>query len=238
METQSQARISSQDVLTAVSNHLQELRATITEPTRVREEALASQLGVSRTPIREALIRLESVGMVSLRPGKGALLMPVTDAEYLEWLQIREQLEGLATREAALNASQRDVDQLRAIFRPFREGTISGDVHAAYAEANVRFHKEVMRLCGNELLSRIWAAFGHLQTSSRRQTIARLHRREDSLAEHLAIIDAIEARDAAKAEELARQHVRTLANAVQLLLGDVVTAQVEGIGVLRNTIAE
>jgi DNA-binding GntR family transcriptional regulator len=220
LDRPSQRRNSGPNVLSAVSSHLQELRSTITEPIRVREEALASQLGVSRTPVREALIRLEGVGMVSLRPGRGAILMPVTDAEYLEWLQIREQLEGLATHEAALNASQRDVDQLRSIFRPFQEGAIDGDVHAAYAQANVLFHKEVMRLCGNALLSRIWAAFGHLQTSCRRQTIARLERREDSLAEHLAIIDAIEARDAARAEDLARRHVRTLADAVRHWLGN------------------
>lgn len=223
MNEQPQTKLSSQEVLGAVSKHLQALRASSDEPIRVREEELASQLGVSRTPVREALIRLESVGMISLRPGKGALLMPVTDEEYLEWLQIREQLEGLATREAALNASQRDVDGLRAIFLPFQGGPIDKDANVAYAEANVLFHKEVMRLCGNDLLSRMWAAFGHLQTSYRRQTIARLHRRDDSLAEHLAIIDAIEERDAEKADTLARRHVQALAVAVRQSLAKTST---------------
>lgn len=213
-------KLSSQQVLSAVSAHLQVLRSTITEPIRVREEALAAQVGVSRTPVREALIRLESVGMVSLRPGKGALLMPVTDAEYLEWLQIREQLEGLTTREAALNASQRDVDHLRAIFRPFLTPSDDAEVHLRYAEANVLFHQEIMRLCGNDLLSRMWAAFGHLQTSHKRKTIARLHRREASLAEHMAIIDAIERRDAEMAEALAKQHVNALSAAVRASLAD------------------
>lgn len=223
MSDQPQTKLSSQEVLGAVSKHLQSLRASIDEPIRVREEELASQLGVSRTPVREALIRLESVGMISLRPGKGALLMPVTDEEYLEWLQIREQLEGLATREAALNASQRDVDGLRAIFLPFQGGRFDKDVNVAYAEANVFFHKEVMRLCGNDLLARMWAAFGHLQTSYRRQTIARLHRRDDSLAEHLEIIDAIEQRDAEKADALARRHVQALAAAVRQSLAKTST---------------
>ncbi|KDB58178.1 iron dependent repressor, N-terminal DNA-binding domain protein, partial [Bordetella bronchiseptica A1-7] len=88
-----------------VSALLRDMMKDITEPVRVREEDLANQLGVSRTPVREALIRLESTGMVHLRPGRGALLTPVTDEEYIEWLQLREQLEGFATREAALNAS-------------------------------------------------------------------------------------------------------------------------------------
>jgi len=208
-------KLSSHDVYSAVSKHLQAMRENLDEPVRVREEALASQLGVSRTPVREALIRLESVGMISLRPGKGALLMPVTDTDYLEWLQIREHLEGLSTREAALNASQRDVDGLRAIFLPFKDGVQGDESHHAYAEANVQFHQEVMRLCANDLLSRMWATFGHLQTSYRRQTIARLHRRSDSLAEHMDIIDAIERRDADRAEALARRHVRALADAVR-----------------------
>lgn len=215
MSDSSQDKPASQRVFDAVNEHLLSLRADITEPLRVREEALAEQLGVSRTPVREALIRLESVGMISLRPGRGALLMPVSDLEYLEWLQIREQLEGLATREAALNASKRDVDQLRAIFAPF-QSTASGEgAGLEYAKANVFFHKEIMRLCGNSLLARIWDSFGHLQTSFRRRTIARLHRREESLKQHMEIIDAIEKRDADHAELLAKSHVRALALAVK-----------------------
>jgi len=218
MEKESHSKQSSQRVLEAVSDYLQTLRGDITEPIRVREEALAEQLGVSRTPVREALIRLESSGMVSLRPGRGALLMPVTDTDYLEWLQIREQLEGLATREAALNASQRDVDQLRAIFAPFLGEHADAAPDADYAKANVFFHQEIMRLCGNNLLSRTWDSFAPLQISFRRQTISRLHRRSESLLEHLAIIDAIESRDIELAEGLAKKHVRTLALAVKRAL--------------------
>ncbi|WP_171962633.1 GntR family transcriptional regulator [Bordetella trematum] len=204
-----------QGVFEAVNAHLQQLREGLTEPLRVREEALAEQLGVSRTPVREALIRLQGGGMVQLRPGRGALLMPVTDAEYLEWVQIREQLEGLATYEAALNATKRDVEELRALFAPFQTASEPADSHAAYAQANVRFHSAIMRLSANGMLARIWESFGHLQTSRQRQTIARLHRREDSLREHLAIIDAIDRRDAEQAGELARAHVRSLARALR-----------------------
>ncbi len=189
---------------------LNDMMKDITEPIRVREEDLANQLGVSRTPVREALIRLESTGLVSLRPGRGALLSPVTDDEYVEWLQLREVLEGFAAREAALNASQRDVERLHALFEPFLGE--EGPEHAAeaYAQANVAFHKEIMALANNLLLERVWAAFGHRQTTYRRQTIKRLHRSSDSLRDHLAIIDAIARRDADLAEQLARAHVRDL----------------------------
>lgn len=205
-----QKKAGSQSVYEDVSALLRDMMKDITEPVRVREEDLANQLGVSRTPVREALIRLESTGMVHLRPGRGALLTPVTDEEYIEWLQLREQLEGFATREAALNASQRDVQRLRALFAPFiglEEDTFAP---VPYGQANVAFHKEIIALANNRLLERVWAAFGHRQTTFRRQTIKRLHRFSTSLREHLAIIDAIERRDAELAEKLARQHVRTL----------------------------
>jgi len=215
MNTKVSPKSTSLDVFEAVSAHLSELRAAITEPVRVREEDLASQLGVSRTPVREALIRLDSTGLISLRPGRGALLQPVSDRDYLEWLQLREQLEGFAAREAALNASQRDVQTLRALFEPFLEPGVAEAKAAEYSHATVAFHTEVIRLARNHLLERVWASFGHRQTSYRRRTIARLHRSADSLREHLQIIDAIERRDADQAEALARAHVHELYVAVE-----------------------
>lgn len=197
-------------VLEAVSAHLLALQAQITEPVRVRAEELANQLGVSRTPVREALIRLESTGVITLRPGRGALLEPVSDRDYLEWLQLREPLEGVAAREAALNASKRDVETLRALFVPFADEAEIERQPARYAQANVAFHELLMELADNQLLARAWAAFGHRQMSYRRQTISRLHRGNDSLREHLSIIDAIEQRDADLAERRARAHVCTL----------------------------
>lgn len=199
-----------ESVFDDVSALLRERMRGITEPVPVRESELANQLGVSRTPVREALIRLETTGMISLRPGKGALLSPVSDKDYIEWLQLREQLEGFATREAALNASQRDVERLKAIFEQFVAEDESEAEQDAYGKANVLFHKEIIKLADNSLLEKVWHAFGHRQTTYRRQTIKRLHRSCDSLREHLAIIDAIEQRDADLAERLAREHVRAL----------------------------
>src|SRR5690606_31295077 len=132
-----QKKAGAQSVFEDVSALLRDMMKDITEPVRVREEDLANQLGVSRTPVREALIRLESTGMVHLRPGRGALLTPVTDAEYIEWLQLREQLEGFATREAALNASPRDVERLRAVFAPFIGLDEDARAPAAYGQANL-----------------------------------------------------------------------------------------------------
>lgn len=210
MTKKTTSRTTSAGVFEAVSAHLNELRSEITEPVRVREEDLANQLGVSRTPIREALIRLNSTGLISLQPGRGALLQPLSDRDYLEWLQLREQLEGFAAHEAALNASKRDVLALRGIFEPFIEPGEAEAKSALYAKANVTFHVEMIRLANNRLLERVWAFFGHRQTSYRRKTIVRLNRSAESLREHFEIIDAIERRDSDQAESLARAHVRQL----------------------------
>ncbi|WP_322999445.1 GntR family transcriptional regulator [Castellaniella sp.] len=210
-----QKRKASQSVYEDVRTLLGDMMQGLTEPIRVREDELAAQLGVSRTPVREALIRLESTGLISLRPGRGALLSPVTDGEYLEWLQLREVLEGFAAREAALNASQRDVERLRALFEPFLTSSVDDRDAGAYAQANVTFHEEIVALANNRLLEQVWAAFGHRQTTFRRQTIKRLHRGADSLREHLAMIDAIAQRDADQADRLARAHVHALFDAFQ-----------------------
>jgi len=205
-----QASTPERPVFESVSTLLHDMMRKIAAPIRVREEDLANQLGVSRTPVREALIRLESTGMVRLHPGRGAVLSPVTDEEYIEWLQLRELLEGFAAREAALNASQRDVERLHALFAPFVGLDESNCPQDAYAQANVTFHQALITLAQNHLLARVWRAFGHRQTMYRRHTIKRLHRFSHSLREHLGIIEAIAQRDAALAETLARQHVRSL----------------------------
>ena len=186
-----QKKAGAQSVFEDVSALLRDMMKDITEPVRVRE----------------AWIRLESTGMVHLRPGRGALLTPVTDEEYIEWLQLREQLEGFATREAALNASQRDVERLRALFAPFIGLDEDAFAPVPYGQANVAFHKEIIALANNRLLERVWAAFGHRQTTYRRQTIKRLHRFGTSLREHLAIIDAIERHDASAAGDIVRAHM-------------------------------
>src|SRR5690554_1063335 len=114
----------------AVRSHVLELIKKIDEPVRVREEELAKKLGVSRTPVRQALARLGQEGIIKLEPRRGALLSPMTQEDYLEWLKLRVELEALAAREAALNASQRDVDTLRAIFAPFTDDNIDEKIDA------------------------------------------------------------------------------------------------------------
>ena len=192
----------------SVRAHVLGLVKSIQEPVWVREEELAKKLGVSRTPVREALLRLGQEGILTIEPRRGALLSPLSPGDYIEWLKLRVELEAFATREAALNASKRDVDALRAIFSPFNDDNID-ELISEYAAANVEFHAAVIRLAANSLLEKVWKSFGH-RDMLKTKTIERLKRARHSLAEHKALIDAIEKRDAALADRLARQHVEGL----------------------------
>lgn len=195
-------------VYQSVRDYVLDLARRIDEPVRIREQDLAEKLGVSRTPVRQALLRLGQDGILTLEAHKGAVLAPTTTRDYLDWLKIRVELEGFAAREAALNASKRDVDALRAIFSEFDEASLDKKAKA-YAAANVEFHAAIMKLADNPLLERIWASFGH-RGMIKTRTIQRLDRSRQSLREHLALIDAIEQRDAQKAQSLAREHVEGL----------------------------
>jgi DNA-binding GntR family transcriptional regulator len=195
-------------------------------PVRVREEELAAELGVSRTPVREAMRRLEQEGLVSFRPRRGARLMPTSLPEYLEWLSIREVREGLAAREVAAHGAADVADRLRAVFAGFDEaGALARP--AEYAEANTAFHALLIRESRNSLLDKTWQSFGHLKMSGLR-FIERLNRGAQSFHEHYGIIDAIAARDPDRAEMLARSHVRLLRDQAKASLTDFDTLKQNG----------
>lgn len=196
------------EVYLSIRNRVLSMASTIEEPVRLREEDVAQALGVSRTPVREALKRLGQEGLLDLQPRRGAVLMPVAPKEYRDWLKLRAELEAFAASEAAMNATKHDVDHMRALFAPFHEGNLK-DSADLYAQANVDFHAYLIRLAGNSILEKIWGSFGHGQMM-RAKTIERLNRAHDSLHEHLSIIDAIDKRDAPLAALLAKQHALEL----------------------------
>ncbi|ABE29370.1 FCD domain protein [Paraburkholderia xenovorans LB400] len=137
---------------------------------------------------------------------------PDSQATYLAWLQIREQLEAIGAREAAQHVTARDIAQLRALFRPYsRKGFIAQHELADYAEIDLRFHQQIVRLSGNRALQRLWALFGHEQMQMvKANTIESLDRAQVSLQDHLAIIDALESAEPERCALLCKQHIRAL----------------------------
>lgn len=171
---------------------------------RIREEEIAARLGVSRTPVREALSRLQHHGLLESAP-EGLAVTELSRNQVLELYAMREMLEGAAARFAAQHASTYDVDDLRRHAASFEAAKGDPDRLAAI---NIAFHRAIYEAAHNRYLLRtldeLHDALALLQTT----TFTVDGRYEGSVAEHGRIIAAIAARDADTAEREARDHIR------------------------------
>jgi DNA-binding GntR family transcriptional regulator len=167
------------------------------------ESDLARQLGVSRQPVREALHRLEAEGWVDLRPSQGAFVHVPTDREVNQLLDVRELLEAETARLAARSATPEAAAALRAIWKDGVEAARSGDFDRS-AVANNAFHAEIAARAGNEVLAQL-AGIVSRRTRWYYRLVAPV-RGEESWAEHLELIEAIEAGDGERAAAIGRSH--------------------------------
>ncbi|MEV5010338.1 GntR family transcriptional regulator [Streptomyces sp. NPDC093064] len=167
------------------------------------ETELAGQLGVSRQPVREALQRLNTEGWVDLRPAQGAFVHEPTEDEADQLLVVRGLLEAEAARLAAAGAGDEAPARLRELCEEGERALRSDDVDAVVV-ANAAFHSYVMELAANSVLAELSA-----QVDRRMRwfytPIART-RGEHSWREHRELIDAIEAGDEQRAQQLMRAH--------------------------------
>ncbi len=170
--------------------------------TQMKESDLVRKLGVSRTPIREALNQLSKEGIIEIFPRKGAFVKNCTKEEVIEILILREVLEGVAARLATLQMSDGLIEKLETLFKDFQKGSID------YAQADEQFHSEIIQASGStRLVGLVNNLTDSLQMLDMRAVSFRYPERiKESLAEHLKIIDAFRARDAVMAENLTREH--------------------------------
>jgi DNA-binding GntR family transcriptional regulator len=181
-----------------------ELRLRPGEP--LREVALAEQLGVSKTPLREAFARLEQEGLVETTSFKGAVVTGYSERDLNEIYELRALLEGAAARAAAEHSTDETLGALRDLVVRSRESRDVGDL-TGLAELLGRFDAIVYEQVTNE---RIGALIDNLRahlTRIGKLTEAIPGRVEASVEEHAAIVDAIVARDPDEAERLMRAHI-------------------------------
>ena len=174
------------------------------------ETELARQLGVSRQPEREALHRLEAEGWVDLRPNQGAFVHVPTDREVDQLLDVRELLEVETARLAARTVTPDQLARLRAICRDGEAAVAAGDTER-FVSLNNSFHAALAEVGGNAVLAELSAIVGR-----RARWYYRLvapMREHESCAEHLAMVEAIEAADGDQAAKVARSHVERTRNA-------------------------
>ena len=181
---------------------------------RLDERQLSEELGVSRTPVRDALCRLENEGFVRTVPRRGAFVARKTKKEILEMLVVWAALESMAARLITERASDEEIASLRGLFASYDGDGV--DTHIdEYSETNIRFHQALLQISHCDLLSSMTEnLFIHMR-SIRMRTIHEQNRAVRSIKDHLHIIEALEARDADLAERLVRQHTLDLAAHVE-----------------------
>ena len=176
---------------------------------RLDERRMAEQLGVSRTPVREALNRLEQEGFVTIQARKGIFINKKELPETLELIKVWAALESMAARLACEEATDGDIGQLRAMAAQFSQDRAKADLDE-YSEANIQFHGAVMRISGCSKLQELSEnVFAHLKPI-RRRAMRDSTRTDRSVVDHMNIIEAIECRDADLAGRLVREHTLRL----------------------------
>jgi DNA-binding GntR family transcriptional regulator len=188
---------------------------------RIIEQEVCEQVGLSRSPVREALRQLASEGLVEFNPRRGARVADITASEVLEVFQIFEELETLSTRLAARRITREHLGRLRKLLPEMREAVASNDVRA-YWGLNAQFHDTLYEASGNGKLRLLLANLGKQITRFRIAALATPGRMAASLAEHRTLVKALRSGDEAAATGLARTSVAHACRALtdRLRLGE------------------
>jgi len=175
---------------------------------KIYQEKLAIDLGISRTPLVNALKKLEQERLIIAIPRKGFYVRDFSKEEMVNIFELREVLEGLAARRASLRISDSQIKKLNDLFTGLKTSEASGSVEK-YAKADRRFHHFLIKLGGDDLLFNIIETYSVIAFSYLVKFRGGLVRPpKETLPEHLAIIEAIINRDPEMAEQAARTHFK------------------------------
>ncbi len=181
---------------------------------RLDERALGEQLGVSRTPVREAISRLEQEGLVRNIARRGAFIVRKTKVEILDMIDVWAALESMAARLATIRSSDVEIASLRRDFTSFDDSEEARARIDEYSETNVRFHQRIIQLGKSSLITQMSDQLFFHMRAIRARTIRERDRVSRSVIDHIRIIEAIEERDSYHAEQLVRDHALELAKHV------------------------
>lgn len=189
------------------------LRGELKPGERLLEIHLANKLGVSRTPIREAIRKLELEGLVLMIPRKGAVVAEITEKSLRDVLEVRRALEELAMKLACEKILDEEIEELKAASKEFENALKTGDV-TVYAEADVKFHDIIYRTTDNQRLIQLLYNLREQMYRYRVEYLKREDSHETLLAEHQYIIETLEKRDAKEAVKAVCEHIDNQVTAV------------------------
>lgn len=188
--------------------HLRDLivRGTLAPGSKVQEQILCDQYGVSRTPLREALRSLAAEGLVVLTPRRGAAIAEVTRRDLEEAFPIVGALEALAGELACQNVTDVEIDRARLLQRQLVEAHDREDL-AKYSAANAEIHQLILSAAGNPTLTQLLKSLDGRVRRARYMVNISGVRWAAAVAEHQVILEALEARDGKKLGEILKVHI-------------------------------
>lgn len=191
-----------------VFNKLREdiLSGKYSQNDELKETTISLELGVSRTPVREALRQLELEGLVNIIPNKGAYVNGISEKDIHDIYSIRSYLEGLCAKWACEYITQEQIDNLEEVVY-LSEFHIKKEHHEQVVELDNKFHQLIYEASGSKILKHILSDFHHYVERVRKITLSSDLRAVNSNKEHAAILEAIKQRDGEKAEALAHEHI-------------------------------
>ena len=172
----------------------------------IREQSLCEELGVSRSPVREALLILESQGFLVKEARKGVRVAKITCKEAVDAYTIRANLESLATFLAVKNGDPGLAAELKALNRKLAKACAAGN-EKKYYQLNTRFHKALVGACDNERLIQMLQLFNKQTARYRKEVLYRPGRMEESLERHEMLIKSVEEGDAEAAERIRKEAI-------------------------------
>lgn len=175
------------------------------------ERGLAEKIGVSRTPVREAIRKLEEQGIVTHEPHKGVRVITLSREKVLQLYEVRELLEGLAVRKLAQQHTPKMIDELRELISSAEKEAVVNNVQEL-SRINSAFHMKLARLSGNVYLEAIMNSLQTQIALMMSASLSRSGRPLQNIAEHQMLIDAICSGDEEFAESTAKHHVRNARN--------------------------
>ncbi len=176
---------------------------------RMMEVDLADEMGVSRTPVREAIRKLEKENLVTIRPGKGAYASLMSVKRMMDILEVRSNLEALAACLAAERMQREEINALKQVVEQFEEALSKGDMQAMI-ETDSRFHRMIVDASGNSHLISLVEQLQELVLRFRYIYYKDFKRAEEMVPEHRCILKAISDKDSERAGEAAFNHIDRL----------------------------
>jgi DNA-binding GntR family transcriptional regulator len=200
------ARLSDGALYERVAERLREriLEHTLAPGSWIDEQALTAELGISRTPLREALKVLAAEGLVTMKLRRGAYVTEVSETDLSEVFHLLSLLESDAAASVALQASDAQLAELATLHQRLEATVADRD---AFFGANERFHMRLLEIAGNRWRNQMVADLRRVMKLYRHHSLFKQGRLEASLKEHRRIMAALKARNAPLAQQLVQQHL-------------------------------